>query len=188
MMNELLSLFEQVCPLSASTIEQLQASVSLKKAPSSTTLLPRLHICKEVYWIKSGILRGYVYENDQEVTTWFAVPGDMVMGVSSFVTQTPSVEAIEVLEEAKMYRMSYHELQKLYQCSPEMNMIGRIYMEQYYIMLEKRAFSLQYHEAKTRYDLFMKRYPELMQKVPLGIIASYLGVTPSSLSRIRKMK
>jgi len=111
----------------------------------------------------------------------------MVSSITSFVTQKPSNECIEALEDSQLCTISYFNLQKLYSISLEMNIIGRLLTEQYYINLERRAFSLQYATAKERYDAFVERYPQLFLKIPLSVIASFIGVTQSSLSRIRKI-
>ena len=143
-------------------------------------------ISKELFWVKRGTLRGYIETDTNLVTTWFAIDNDMVTSVTSFIQQQPSKECIEALEDSEVYIISYTNLQLLYKTSLEMNVIGRLLIEQYYINLEQRAFLLQYSTAREKYEAFVERYPQLLLKIPLSVIASFLGITQSTLSRIRK--
>ncbi len=175
-------------PLEESTITFLRENMVVKNVFKNDVLLKKNKISKELFWIKRGTLRGYIETETNPVTTWFAIEGDMVTSVTSFISQSPSNECIESLEDSQLYTISYSNLQKLYSISLEMNIIGRLLIEQYYINLEKRVFLLQYATAKERYDAFVERYPQLLLKIPLSIIASFLGITQSSLSRIRRIK
>jgi CRP-like cAMP-binding protein len=113
---------------------------------------------------------------------------DIVISVFSFFTQSPSLENIELLEDTVLYSISYQSLQQLYQQFPQFNLHGRIITEQYYMLSEQRNFALKKQSAKQRYDLLLKQYPQILQKASLGHIASYLGITQETLSRIRKQK
>jgi CRP/FNR family transcriptional regulator, anaerobic regulatory protein len=103
----------------------------------------------------------------------------------SFVSQKPSFENIEILEPSVLYAISYDNLQKMYLEFPEFNLIGRLFTEKYYIELEERVMSLQFLTAKERYEKLLIQQPMLLQRVTLGQIASYLGITQETLSRIR---
>jgi CRP-like cAMP-binding protein len=187
-MDKLIDNLNLLHPLKGETISFLRKNMAIKYVSKNDILLKKDQISKELFWIKSGILRGYRETETNTMTTWFAIEGDMVTSVSSFMTQNPSNESIQALEDSQLYVISYSKLQELYTVSLEMNIIGRLLTEQYYINLEKRAFLLLNATAKERYDAFVERYPQLLLKISLGVIASFIGVTQSSLSRIRKLK
>jgi CRP-like cAMP-binding protein len=90
-----------------------------------------------------------------------------------------------VLEDCELIQIPYSHLQQLYNDFPETERIGRILTENYYVKLEGRLMSLQFTSAKERYELLMTNNPSIIQRAPLGYIASYLGITQETLSRIR---
>lgn len=187
-MDDFVAELKKHYPLKINTVTLLKESLIVKNVSKNDTLLKKNKISKELFWVKRGTLRGYLETDRNLVTTWFAIESDMVTSVSSFILQQPSKECIEALEDSEIYSISYTNLQKLYSTFLEMNVIGRLLTEQYYINLEQRAFLLQHATAKERYEAFMQRYPQLLLKIPLSIIASYLGITQSSLSRIRSAR
>ena len=98
----------------------------------------------------------------------------------------PSIENIQFLEDSTLYYISSNDLNELYKVSLQMNIIGRKMAEEYCKILEERSFSLQTHSAEERYNDFLKREPEAILRISLGHIASYLGISQETLSRIRK--
>lgn len=110
---------------------------------------------------------------------------ELAISVFSFFSQKPSFEALEALEECVLLRLSFNKLQQLYIEFPEFNYIGRILTEQYYIRSEAKANALRMLSANERYQQLLVQYPHIIQRVSLGHIASYLGITQHTLSRIR---
>lgn len=104
----------------------------------------------------------------------------------SFISQKPSFEIIEVMENSILYCIDYEQLQNLYKTYPDLNRIGRLLSEKYYIELEERVLSLQFKTAEERYRHIVENKPALLQKASLGQISSYLGISQETLSRIRR--
>lgn len=98
----------------------------------------------------------------------------------------PSIENIQFLEDTTLYYISKDDLESFYKSSEEMNTIGRKITEEYCKILEERSFLLQTHNAEQRYHWLLKNQPEALQRISLGHIASYLGISQETLSRIRK--
>jgi len=185
---EITGLFQvlaEIIPLSENLKEALQAIIREKKYPRKSLLLEEGSINRHIYFVKEGFCRGYYYKNGKEYTTWFMGQGNMVISVYSFFTQRPSAETIEILEDCILQYISYQDLQMLYKCFPEFNVVGRILTEKYYILSEERALALRTLSAKDRYENLIKAYPEILQKATLGQIASHLGITQETLSRVR---
>lgn len=151
-------------------------------------LLKEGQVSKHIYFLESGTCRAFYFSEANEITNWFMSTGDVVISVFSFFTQSPSLENIELLEDSTIYSMSFQQLQTIYAQFPEFNLHGRIITEQYYMISEQRNFILKKQTAKQRYDILLNQYPQILQKAPLGHIASYLGITQETLSRVRSMK
>ncbi|WP_212005694.1 Crp/Fnr family transcriptional regulator [Chitinophaga sp. HK235] len=148
-------------------------------------LLEQGQICRYSYEILSGSVRGYYLKDGREVTTAFCFAGDPVLSLESATRQTPSPETFEVLEDAVIEVVSIEKLLQLRRRFPVFEKVWTLSMEAYAIWLEERLASLQFATAKERYDQLVDRYPEIVRKAQLKHIASYLGITLETLSRIR---
>lgn len=141
--------------------------------------------CNDMYFVNKGLLRGYYLEDGKEITNWFAQEGEFATCFYAFVAKKPSFETIEAIEDCVLTQISHTGMQSLYLKFPETERLGRIITENYYIKLEERLLSLQFKTAKERYQHFVLSKPSLLQRSSLGQIASYLGITQETLSRIR---
>lgn len=147
-------------------------------------------ICKSLNFVVSGIYRVYKLENGKEMTSYFnyEIRNPFVASFVSLLTETPSHEIVECIEDGVLISIQYNEWKVLYAKSERLNTFGRIMAELNYVLAMERIESLQYHNATDRYEAFLLLYPDLMNRIPHHYVASYLGVTPESLSRIRKTK
>jgi len=105
-----------------------------------------------------------------------------------FLSNTPSYERIEAIENTEVEAIHKDDLELLYKTFPETERVGRVILEQYYMRLEERVVYIQFKSAKERYEHFFTKRTELIKRAPLGCIASYLGITQETLSRIRAEK
>lgn len=135
----------------------------------------------DVYFIKSGLLRSYVVRDGKDVTLWFATTGDMAIDIPGGVS---SVNA-EVLENSVLLRIAHSKLETLFEHSLELANWGRKLLEHYLADYEHYFITYSWEDAGEQYESLVKTNPGLLQKVPLKHIASYLQITPQSLSRIR---
>ena len=113
---------------------------------------------------------------------------DVIVSVESFFSQTPSYENIETIENSHLYYIDYTELQYLFNNCLEFNFVGRVLTEKYYKLSEQRLYSLRMQKAADRYDFILNHFPQIILRVPSKYIASYLGITEETLSRIRASK
>lgn len=141
--------------------------------------------CSQLYFINKGLLRGYYFLDGKEVTNWFAQEEEFATCFYAFIAEKPSFEHIQALEDGELTALGYTALQKLYASFPETERIGRLITENYYIRLEERMLNLQFKTARERYQKLISSKPLLLQRASLGQIASYLGITQETLSRIR---
>lgn len=141
---------------------------------------------KQLSFIASGVVR-YYYENlENDITFGFSFPNSFASAYDSFIQQSPSSYAIQAITPVTVWSISYCNLQEVYQQTVIGNTIGRLAGEMLFLNKIKREKSLLILTAEERYlELFTER-PELIKHIPLKYIASYIGVTPQALSRIRK--
>ena len=180
--SELLTLFPKI---SDQARLDFTKCISKKGFNKGDLLLKQGEICKHIYFLKEGFARGFYYHEGKEFTLWFGLENDIIASMYSFVSQKQSFESIEFLENSVVYCLEYGQLQRLYKQHIEINLIGRLFTERYYLKLEERVMSLQFQSALERYNQIIKNTPNLIQRASLGHIASYLGITQETLSRIR---
>ena len=144
--------------------------------------------CRHLYFLEGGALRGYYNLEGKEVTHWFAFAQDFVTSFHSFITEKPAVENIQLLEESRLWAISKESLNGLMSRYHEIERLVRIAYENYYIRLEERFVNAQFKTATERYQELLLQSPHILEKVPLGFIASYLGISPETLSRIRSKR
>lgn len=144
---------------------------------------------RRVYFIRSGFLRAYfIDDSGNECTTWFTGKGDLMTSVYSFFSQQPANEYIEVLQDCKLQSLTWLELNAYYADFREGNLLGRIVTQRYFILSEERAILLRTRSPEHRYDLLLRNHPEIEQQTTQQNIASYLGISRETLSRIRRKK
>jgi CRP-like cAMP-binding protein len=145
-------------------------------------------VCTKLYFVNSGIYRVYKIVDGKEITSYFNYENrnPFVASFVSLLTGTPSAEIVECIEDGELISIQYSDWKAIYSESRNISTFGRIMAEFNYVLAMERIEALQYHSATDRYEAFLKIYPNLMNLIPHHYIASYLGVAPESLSRIRK--
>ena len=137
------------------------------------------------YIISKGIWRGHYLNDGVDVSVWFASEGEAIFSSWGYVENTPSLVSIEAMCDSELYGISKAKLESFYASSAELANFGRRLFEQQFLGLENWIISGGSPRAKERYLTLLEENPELLQYVPLKHIASYLWITPQSLSRIR---
>jgi len=164
---------------------RLEEYISQIKYPKSHILLKADNIERNIYFIKKGIARGYSQIQDNEITFWFGKEGDTVISMRSYVEDLKGYEDIELLEDCELFELQIKDLRTLFNEDIHIANWGRKFAEQELIKTEERLISRQFSTATERYLDLLKNNPDLIKRVQLGYIASYLGITQVSLSRIR---
>ncbi|SHM64923.1 cAMP-binding domain of CRP or a regulatory subunit of cAMP-dependent protein kinases [Chryseobacterium carnipullorum] len=143
--------------------------------------------CDQIAFIKTGMLRiFYPNARGEETTCYFSLPNEFVTSFSSFTTQSLSTENIQAILPSELFVINKHDLEMLYQKIPAVQEFGRIAAENLAIIMEKRISLFLNNSADERYQFLLKNNPILIQKVPLQYLASYLGMSPQHLSRLRR--
>jgi len=178
---------ERHISLSKDDARYILSSFNPKKFNKNESVLQVGECCKYEYFVNVGCLRSfYLDQNEIEHTTMFAISGWWTGNLRSFVTNSPSLFAIEALQDTEVLRISNPQLERLYQKVPTLNKFFRIILQNNLFATQDRVMHHLSSSAETRYTLFNKKFPGLEKIVSQKIIASYLGITPAYLSRLRK--
>jgi CRP-like cAMP-binding protein len=174
-------------PMSQEQLASVVAYFKPKAFQKNDFLLEEGRICQLYCFIEEGFMQAYTHDIDgNEVTTGLYSPNQIVCDLSSFFKRTPAQEYIQALTDSKVWYITYEELQHAFHAMPYFREFGRLILVNSYTQLKQRMLSMLQETAETRYARLMETNPVIFQKVSLKIIASYIGVTDTSLSRIRK--
>ena len=142
-------------------------------------------ICHDIIFVGKGMLRQFYYKNGKDVTEHFSYEGCTVICIESLLKQEPTRLMVEALETSTIYLLPYHTLLNLIERSAEINLLYRRILEYSLIVSQVKADSWRFETARERYHLLQKNHPEIIKRAPLSHIASYLLMTPETLSRVR---
>ncbi len=142
-------------------------------------------VCNKTYFIISGLVRIYYEKDEKEITDNFAAENEWITSIYSFMQNVPDNCYIQTLEDSELIAINIFDLEKCFIDFPEMERFGRILISKYFVEQSERIISLQFHSAKEKYDYFSKKSPNKLGRVPLGMLASHLGITQETLSRVR---
>ncbi|UKT65789.1 Crp/Fnr family transcriptional regulator [Pedobacter mucosus] len=183
--SPLISIFKKFHPLNEEIerrINQHTFPVSYKK---NKYLVSPIDRNKYLFLIIKGVVRGFVKEGNAEITTWISKENEIVGTIRNLWTEGDSDEYLQALEDVDLIAIPHILTEYLYENFPEANVVGRKMMEMHYRSAEERAFLCRISSAEKRYKRFLISFPQLINRVSLKHIASFLGVRLETLSRIR---
>lgn len=173
--------------ISAQKAAEISAHFKARTLHKNEFLLHAGMVSNEYLFLDKGFLRAYATDfAGNEVTTGFYSSGQVVFEVNSFFNRTPSQENIQALTDCEGWSLTFQELNSLFHSLPEFREFGRGILVKGYSGLKMRMLSMITEPAEERYANLLKNQPEILQQAPLKHIASFLGITDTSLSRIRK--
>lgn len=166
------------------TIVQAHQKVRFKKGDF---FLKEGQVSNAYHCVELGLIRSYVYDfNGNDITTGFIGKDEIAIDVVSLFHQKPTVEYFQALTDGECYKISLNDFQELYHSIKGLNEWGRAWMSESLFDLKQRTISMITDSASERYQALQSQHPQILQLAPLKHIASYLGITDTSLSRIRK--
>ncbi|MFI5187511.1 MAG: Crp/Fnr family transcriptional regulator [Chitinophagales bacterium] len=149
-------------------------------------LLKAGQVCENIYFIKKGAVRGFIREGHKDITTWITAENELVTSISGLDGREPALENMQAIENCEMLALSHSDLQDIYLEFPEFNIVTRKLLQQYYRDAEGRAFIARLTNAESKYKHFLNYHSHLVNRIPLKYVASFLGITIETLSRVRK--
>jgi CRP-like cAMP-binding protein len=186
MMDSLLQSIQHVISLSASEKDIVIALFKEKTYKKGEFFLEEGKVCKQVGFVAKGLLRYFINHDGEDKTYDFAQENGFVCNYESFIPRTPSTKNIQALEDCEILQISYDDLQVFYNSISQAERFGRIVIEQVFIQTLQDLSSFYTDTPALRYEKLLTRHPDLLQRMSQYHIASYVGVKPQSLSRIRK--
>lgn len=141
--------------------------------------------CEKLSFIKSGLLRVYLQTKDREVTQWISSKGYFITDLSALIFDTPTRWNIQALNDVELYTIDKTEYRKISDTIPQWHHLEKLFIAKCFSILEDRVFSHLSMSAEERYTMFFEKNKELFNQVPLQYLASLLGMTPETFSRIR---
>jgi len=164
---------------------QIENILIREEYPKGAIALNEGEVAHEIVFVGKGMLRQYYYKNGKDVTEHFSYEGCIVMCIESFLKQVPTKLIVETLEPVVLYMLPRDMLFKLAKENWEINMFYQKILEYSLIVSQIKADSWRFESARERYNLLLETHPEIIKRAPLAHIASYLLMTPETLSRVR---
>jgi len=175
-------------PLSESCKSEVKDLAKLRTFDAVTTIVHEGELADKTYFIVEGCARAYYLKDGKDITDWFAFEGDFISAINSFFMGIPSPHFIEIMEPSTLFEFSREQVLLLSDKYHDFDRLGRMIVTKTMLQLQQRIVSIQFETAQQKYENLLAIRPDITQRVPLTHIASFLGITLETLSRIRKPK
>lgn len=187
MSEKLLKAINEIITLTDAESEEVLSAFEYFQLPKKQHWIKEGTHCQHIAFVKSGSMRMfYLDHNGNEVTCFFAGENSFITLYSSFLNNSLAHETITSIEDTELLIIEKKVLEKLSASIPKIEIFRRFMAEHFFMILENRIRMMQSEKAEARYEIFIKEHPELLSTIPLHHTASFLGITPQHLSRLRK--
>jgi CRP-like cAMP-binding protein len=185
--NKSISLIEQIHPLDEYSKSNLKKIAKLTFYPKNTFILKETQIADKYYFLYKGLTRSYFHRNGREATTWFCTDGRLFTNYKSMITGLPSTENIITIEDSWIIEFSKQDIEKIFETHPCVNTLARKISELYFLMQDDHLYDMLYASAAERLAKFEIEFKPYLDRIKSKYIASYLGLTPETISRMRSL-
>ncbi|WPU95071.1 cyclic nucleotide-binding domain-containing protein [Mucilaginibacter sabulilitoris] len=185
-MEKIREYLERIAPLSDQDWQIFSSKLVKRQFPKKALLLKTGQTENHLSFMEQGIVRYYIPKEDNDITFAFSFDNNFISAYDSFLSRSPSICQIQTLTETTLWSLTYQSLQEIYADTTIGNTIGRYACEGIFMTKAKRELSLLNDTAEQRYLNLFTEQPQLIRQIPLKYIASYIGITPQGLSRIRR--
>lgn len=184
-MEDLLAHVAGLTTLSPVLTQQLHQQIRCTRVPKGQLVEQAGTIYTRTYWVRTGLLRLFYLKQGREVTDLFAAEGQWITSAYSFMQQLPDGYYLQALEDSELYSLTFPQLMGLFEQFPPMERFGRIILAKQVLHQAHRLNASQFASAADRYRAFCSSHQDILPRLPLGMVATYLGITQETLSRIR---
>lgn len=184
-MNFLISFLTRFTPLSIDSQQALLAISHRQTLKKGHVLIKADMVADSIYVVEKGLARTYYYKDGRDVTDWLSAENQVVGSVVSFLTQKPDPRIVQLLEPSVVWAVPHRALEELYRRHHDIERLGRLLVSHGLVLMQHRFDDLHMATALERYERLITTMPTLIQRVPMGMLASYLGIAPETLSRVR---
>lgn len=187
--SSLINFIKQIIPINEIEAEEIATTFHFTKIEKNSLFLKQNEVSDDYFYLQKGLMRVFLYDLEgNEVTTDIFTENNIVFEITSFFNRVKSETNIQAITDCTGYRISYEELNKLFHQKPAFRDFGRAILVKEFIASKKRNYAMISQTAEQRYQYLLTTRPEILKYVPLKYIASYIGVTDSTLSRIRNKR
>lgn len=186
--SPLVSYLNSVATLSKEVVELVDENTFPLSVGKGKLLLKPVSISDHLYFIVKGIIQAFIKEEGKQITTWINSENEIVGSIRTLGTDKPCGEYLQALEETQLVAIPFDFMEFVFNNYPETNVIGRNLWHQNYKGAEERAYICRITTAEKKYKRFLETHPDLINRVSLKYIASFLGMTQETLSRVRNRK
>ncbi len=187
--SELINFIKQIIPIDEIDATKIANQFHFTKIEKEALFLKENQVSDDYFFLQKGLMRVFLYDLEgNEITTDIFTENNIVFEFTSFFNRVKSETNIQAITDCKGFRISYEELNKLFHHKPAFRDFGRAILVKEFIASKKRNYAMINQTAEQRYHHLLTTSPEILKHVPLKYIASYIGITDSTLSRIRKKK
>jgi CRP/FNR family transcriptional regulator, anaerobic regulatory protein len=185
MIETLIEKMNSLYPMKEEVADKIRSLAIIVTYKPGDLILKEGQVCNSACLVVKGLTRSFYMNDGVDITSRFMEEGFIVTSWPSYYTQKPGNEFIEAVEDTALACVSYADIQQLYIDFPEFNINGRRQTEYAFYLSEQRTLLLRKHTAEEKYKYFLNNHPTLMQRVPQKHIATYLGMSEETLSRVR---
>lgn len=185
MIEKLMARLNGLHPMSEALTQRILTITRITTHPKKTVLLKEGEVNNHICMVINGLVRSYYLNEGKEITSRLMDEGFIITSWISFYTRKPGNEFLETIEDTSLACVHHNDIQQLYEEFPEFNIIGRKQVEYSFYMSELRTRMLRKHTAEEKYRFFLENHPNLLQRVALKHVATYLGMNEETLSRVR---
>lgn len=184
-MSPFFSAISSLATLTLESKEALSGILRRQEVPKGHTLVKENSVCNHLFFIEKGLTRTFYYKDGKDITDWISMEGTFAVSIISYISRRPDRRGIETLEDCNLDVLQYYELEQLCAKYHDIEHLVRVLVSSGVILSQQRFDDLHFATAAERYQKVLTETPSLIQRVPLGMLASYLGITQETLSRIR---
>lgn len=185
-LDDYIQFLKQFFPLSPVAEKVILQCVEVMKGKKGQMLLTEEQSCNSLFYIHKGGAHLYFQRGNKRVTTWICLDNDIITSVENVTDPHCTQLNIQLLEDSVIVKLPFEDLNRLYQEFHEVETLGRLLTSHYFSVMSEKMHRSHFLTAKERYDRMLKEHPETAWRIPLGVVASYLGINQATLSRIRR--
>ncbi len=185
-MNKVFQSIARYIPLSEELKAEVQKRMVRQTFKKKELVLDADTVCKSSYFIEKGIMRLFFLKDGKEITEFFCAENEWMNSPKSFMQQITDTYYIDTVEETVAWKLHVADLVYLFETFPEMEKYARMDMGSTFGYIMERLAALRFASAAEKYQHFLQTYPDIHHRLPLGMVASYVGITQETLSRLRK--
>jgi CRP-like cAMP-binding protein len=186
MYSNLLEQLSHITELDEQEVDLIKSSFKPFFLAKGSFFLRAGEVNKHVGFLNEGLVRYFVYKDDEESTFEFTKEGEFIADYQSFNNNTVSIQNIQAIEDCEMLIINYPNVQTIFNTTKNGNLIGRLLVEHRFDVMVNQLLAVYMQNHEERYKRFVEHYSDLNQRIPQYLIASYVGIKPPSLSRIRR--